>query len=227
MRKVFALILIPLINCGLVWSAENSSFTFNPDIWLVRDLIEDLSKDNFAEREQATQRLIALGTAVLPEIGAASDGAHLDAETRERLDRVSRDAQYAHLTTVSAAAAEYERLMDTIVVLDPREQMPRIEQCRSRADRILERIEAMISPDHRNRILAELLSTTGGRLFRSPYCDKQSPALRFAINDLQLSLYCYGQFLERHPRDSAAQEGQRQAATLLGSARWMESAKFE
>lgn len=227
MRQVFALILIPLLNCGLNWSAENTSPSFNLDIWLVRDLIQDLSKDNFADREHATQRLIALGTAVLPEIGEASDGAHLDAETRERLNRVSRDAQYAHLTTVSAAAEAYERLTDEIAVLNPREQAARIEECRSRADRVLERIEAMVPPDQRNRILAELLSATGGRLFRSRFCDRQMPALGFAINDLQLSLYCYGRFLERHPRDSVAEDGQRQTASLLGSARWMESSKFE
>lgn len=227
MRQVLALFLIPLLNCGLAWNAERTASATNLDIWLVRDLIQDLSKDNFADREQATQRLIALGTAVIPEIKEAADGAHLDAETQERLNRVSRDAYYAHLTTVSAATAEYERLIGEIASLNPRDASARIEQCRAHADRVLERVEAMVPADQRNRILADLLSVSGGRLFRSRFCDRQTPALHYAINDLQLSLYCYGQILERHPHEPAAEEGQRRTATLLGSARWMESSSFE
>jgi len=226
MRQTLAPILISMIYCSLGFGAEKN-ISINLDIWLVSDLIQDLSKDDFADRELATQRLIALGTAVLPEINEVSDGARLDAETRERLNRVARDAQYAHLTTVSAAASEYERLIDAIAVMDPRSQMPAIEIARGRADRVLERIEALVSPDQRNRILAELLSATGARLFRSRYCEKQTLALRFAINDLQLSLYCYGQVLERQPREPQAEEGQRRTATLLGSARWLESSNFE
>ena len=106
MRYLAALILITLLNSSLLFCAETTA-SFNLDIWNVRDLVSDLSKENFADREQATRRLIALGSAVIPEIANVSEGAHLDVETRERLNRINRDAAFAEFDTVESASSEY------------------------------------------------------------------------------------------------------------------------
>jgi hypothetical protein len=210
-----------------VFATESLQSAINLDIWLVADLVQDLSKENFTDREQATRRLIALGPAVISEINEHLGTEHMDAETRERLSRVLRDVELAHLGTFTHACREYERLSEEIASLNPESHGALIAKKRERADRILARMEAMPVEGDRGLQLAEMLESTGSTLFRSPGCAAQAAILRYAITDLQSAILLYEQALVKTPGNPALSASLNRTAALLGSARWLDNPRFE
>lgn len=230
MRQVFLATLTAVLSFVAAFAAETQQSRLNIDIWFVSDLVEQLSKDDFSEREQATLRLIALGPAVVREIDEHISVERLDAEARERIERVKRDAEFALLTTFEAAAAEYEKFASEVLVLSAKQYTTLIAENRASADRLLTRLESLARAQNRSHALADLLFSTGKRLYNSPVSVARSPALRCAIADLQSAIYFYEQALntQTDPRDqSALRVAHASAVTLLGSARWLDNPRFE
>jgi hypothetical protein len=227
MHRIYLATLTALFSFMAAVAAETQQSHVNFDIWFVNDLVEDLSKDDFSERERATLRLIALGPIVVQEINEHISIERLDAEARERLERVKRDAEFALLTTFESATAEYERIVNEVLELDAGRYAQLVLEKRARADRLLERLEAMSAAQNRSRTLADLLVATGERLYSAPGSIARTPALRFAIADLQSAVYFYELSLSTQPDQPGLRMAHSRAVTLLGSARWADNPRFE
>jgi VIT1/CCC1 family predicted Fe2+/Mn2+ transporter len=134
MHRIYLATLTALFSFMAAVAAETQQSHVNFDIWFVNDLVEDLSKDDFSERERATLRLIALGPIVVQEINEHISIERLDAEARERLERVKRDAEFALLTTFESATAEYERIVNEVLELDAGRYAQLVLEKRARAE---------------------------------------------------------------------------------------------
>jgi hypothetical protein len=227
MNPSYVATLIAVFSLVPVFASETQQRSINFDIWYVPELVQELSKENFFEREEATRRLIALGPAVISEINTQVHFERADAETRERLLRVLRDAEFAHLSTFEIAAAEYERLAEDIAGLNPEKQSTLFEEKRARADRVLARMESLPVAGDRDWRIADLLATTGELLFRATTSTSRTPTLRCAIADLQSAIYLYEKAQLRSPGNSALSTAMNRASALLGSAQWMDTPRFE